>query len=311
MKIGSKLGIAAGLAFAGHAAPALANGAVKSSSAGEDTDQGFEGELSTTVIGAKLSQADTGDATDSSGIGAHAGLAYSGAAHKLRFRLEVDASVFEYREPTRNSRTTTRIGGEVNQDVTKDLSIGVSAARAFNMITLESVDANQTSTQAGLTWKRGKHQVEAGAGYRWRQYNDGLASRGKGGQLSLRYRHSFGSWHWAAARAGYDQVQSPNRLYGYKRASFALDYNLPIASRLRAVAGFDVRSWKYDGRHISGNPAASQRRDQLYRPEIGLSYGNSKGLFGRATLAYDVRRSNDVRYRNDGLRVGLTAGFSF
>lgn len=264
---------------------------------------GWDGQLSLSATYAKRARELVSD-FDRSGVGAAAVLGHSFGSDWTRFRLEGSASTDKY---------ATTYGGEAElaQKLGKAVTARLTASGTKHAVTLESLDVDQATVRGGITASLGETRIEAYARLRWRRYNDASGGTGKGWQLGFHLRQNFGSHHWLALSAAHDRIADNSGFHGYRRSIASLDYSKPLTKRVRLIAGLERREWTYSGRHVGDIAAAPLRHDRLVRPDLGLSYGRSKGLYARATAGYDFYRSNDLRFSGDGPRLRLSVGFRF
>ncbi len=264
---------------------------------------GWDGQLSVSATYAKRARALVSD-FDRSGMGAAAVLGRSFGSDWTRFRIEGNASTDKY---------TTTYGGEAElaQQISKAVTARLTASGTKHAVTLESLDADQAAVHAGVTVSAGATRIEGYARHRWRRYHDTAGGIGKGWQLGLHLTQSFGSYHWLKLSAAHDRITDNGGFHGYRRSIVSLDYSKPLTKQLRLIAGLERREWTYPGRHVGDIATAELRHDRLVRPDLGLSYGRSTGLFARATAGYDFYRSNDIRYSGDGPRLRLSLGYRF
>ena len=243
------------------------------------------------------------------GFGLDGSIAYTLPAGKsTTLKLEASAGTDRY---------TTSYGAraEIEHHIGKAVSLRVTASGTKHAVVLESLDADQASVQAAVAVKAGAERIEAYARHRWRKYNDFAATQGdrtgEGWQVGARWRHRFGSYHWFNVHTAWDRIYDNGGRHSYRRTTVSLDYSHPIGKRLRVLAGADYRDWTYDGRRVGDVATAPRRSDYLVRPELGLSWGKTTGLYARATAGYDIYRSNDLRFTGDGPRLRAVLGFRF
>jgi hypothetical protein len=251
------------------------------------------------------------DDLDSSGIGARAELGYQAKTADTEFRLEVDASVFDFSDDARPTREGYGVRAKVTQAIGANFKLSAEGRHATNIATLESLSTDQTSARGEVSWDGGDDEVTGYAEYRWRDYDDLTNSEGHGLRTGVEYRHHFASWHWLRFDLSHEDIASANPLRGFERDSASIDYSHPIAKNLRLLAGIEARRWTYDDRIAQGAAVGVRRKDSLIAPEIGLSFGRTNGIYVNGRASYQFRQSNDVRYGNDGPRLDLTMGYRF
>ena len=264
---------------------------------------GWDGQLSVSATYAKRARELVSD-FDRSGVGVAALLGRSFGSDWTRFRLEGNASTDKY---------TTTYGGEAElaQQLSKAVTARLTASGTKHAVTLESLDTDQAAVRAGVTVSASETRIEAYARHRWRRYHDVAGGTGQGWQLGVHLTQSFGSYHWLELSAAYDRIADNGGFHSYRRSIASLDYSKPLTKRLRLIAGLERREWTYSGRRVGDIATADLRHDRLVRPDLGLSYGRSKGLYARATGGYDFYRSNDIRFSGDGPRLRLSLGYRF
>lgn len=238
------------------------------------------------------------------GVGGTGKVGFSATGKSTEFRLEVDADVFDY-------NISYGVNGEVTRKLGANVEIGLKAAHARHLITAEALETNQTQLRAGIAWEKGKNRIETFAAHRWRDYNDAAGGTGKGWSVGGRMRHRFATFHWIALGVTHDRITASAARHTYRRTTWSADYSVPVAKDLRAVAGFDLRNWRFDARPAFGAAVPAVRQDRLIRIEGGLSWGKRRGLFAKATGGYDFHRSNDILQGGDGPRAAVTVGLRF
>lgn len=269
----------------------------------EQATGGWDGQVSVSATYAKRARELISD-FDRSGAGTNAMIGYEMPSGGTTLRIEGRFEADKY---------ATTFGGEaeVRQKLGENLSASVSVSGTKHAVVLESLDADQAAVRGGLTYQAGNTKIEAYGRHRWRRYHDASGGTSEGWQVGGKVRQRFGSYHWLELGASHERIADNGGTHGYRRTSLAIDYSQPVAKRLRVVMGADYRAWTYTGRHIGDVITAPQRHDRLIRPEVGLSYGKTKGAYVQATAAYDFYRSNDARYSGNGPRLRLTLGYRF
>ncbi len=269
----------------------------------EAASGGFDGEIKLSGTYAKRDRELISD-VDRSGLGASGTIGYTLPAGKTTVRVELHAETDKY-------ATTTRGEIKVQQKLGKLLTVSVAASGTRNAVFVESLDADQLSLRGGIELRSGATTIEVYGRHRWRGYNDSIGGTGQGWQGGAKLRQRFGSYHWLELGGSRERIDDNGGRHGFSRTSLSADYSVPVAKRLRFVTGADYRVWTYDGRWIADNPANPQRHDRLIRPELGLSWGKTKGAYVRATAGYDFYESNDPRFSGNGPRLKLALGFRF
>jgi opacity protein-like surface antigen len=295
-------GMLAPLAVLALAAPAQAQAVY--GPVDDEAKTGWEGEVSVSATYAKRDRDLISD-FDRTGLGAQAVVGYRlPAGSGTNVRVEAEAEVDKF---------TASYGGtvELTQQLGKAVTVSLAASGYKDRVTLESFDTDQAAVRAGVEIAAGSTTIEGFARHRWRHYDDLAAGTGKGWQFGSRLRERFGSYHWAEARLSHERIGDNGGRHGYRRISLGLDYSQPLTKRLRLRPGFDFRQWTYQGRTIADLATNPRRKDRLIRPELGLAWGKTKGLFARGSAAWDFYHSNDPRFTGNGPRLQLVAGYRF
>jgi hypothetical protein len=265
---------------------------------------GWDGEVSLSATYARRDRDLISD-FDRSGVSVEAVIGYrlpAGSGTSLRIEAEAEADKF-----TASYGGTVELAHKLGQAVT----VSLAASGYKDRVTLESLDTDQAAVRGGIEIVAGSTTIEGFARYRWRSYDDFAAGTGKGWQAGSRLRERMGAYHWAEARLSHERIDDNGGRHGYRRTSLGLDYSHPLTKRLRLRPGFDYREWTYQGRYIADLATNPKRKDRLIRPEIGLSWGKTKGLFVRGSAGWDFYRSNDPRFTGNGPRLQLVAGYRF
>lgn len=264
----------------------------------------IEGEVAVLAIYAKRGRELASD-IDRSGIGARATLGYElTAGPRTTLRIEVGAETDKY-------ATSARGEIEVRQELSENITVSLAASATEGAITLESDKTDQRALRGEVRIEAANATIELWGRHRWRTYHDLAGGTGEGWQGGASLRRRFGSWHWLELRGTQERIVDGGGRHGFRRTGLGFDYSRPIARRLRLMIGADYRNWRFDGRWVADNPANPQRNDRLIRPEVGVSWGRTRGLYLRAIAGYDFQRSNDPRFSGNGPRLRLTVGFRF
>ncbi|MEQ1494357.1 MAG: hypothetical protein ABL912_01165 [Novosphingobium sp.] len=269
----------------------------------EQASGGFDGEITLSSTYAKRDRVLISD-LDRSGFGASAVIGYRLPAGETTARVQFQAETNKY-------ATTTRGEVEVQQKLGPQVTLSISASGTKSAIVLESLDADQVAVRGGIELRAGSTTFEVYGRHRWRGYNDAVGGVSQGWQGGVNLRQRFGSWHWLELGGSHERIDDNGGWHGFSRSSVSADYSVPIAKRLRLIAGTDYRIWSYHGRWVADNPANQLRRDRLVRPELGLSWGRTKGAYARASGGYDFYESNDPRFSGNGPRLKLSIGYRF
>ncbi len=270
----------------------------------EQAKAGWEGEVSVSAIYARRDRDLISD-HDRSGLGTQAVLGYRlPAGNSTTLRLEAEAEVDKF---------NVSYGGtvELNQKLGEAVTLSLAASGHKHRISLESLNTDQAAVRAGIEIATGSTTIEGYARHRWRSYDDLAGGTGKGWQFGSRLLERLGSWHWAEARLSHDRIDDNGGRHGYRRTSLGLDYSHPLSKRLRLRPGLDYREWTYQGRYVADLATNPKRQDRLIRPELGLAWGKTRGLFARANAGWDFYRSNDPRFTGNGPRLQLVTGYRF
>jgi hypothetical protein len=228
-------------------------------------------------------------------------------------RIEVEGGVFDFRDPARDDRTSYGGAVELRQDLSDTIELRLRARRIENIGLLEAGSADQTSVGLRLQWEHGDERVRLFADYRWRAYDLANTPKGEGWRFAGQYSHRFGAYHWLRFDLAHEEIDSDDSpARAFDRTTAKVEYSLPIAERLRLKPSVEYRAWAYDGRVARGDPEGDLRRDSYVGPALELSYGREdRGFYAEANAQYRLRNSNDVRFDDDVVRIGVTVGFRF
>lgn len=255
-----------------------------------------------------------GEEIDSSGVGIRGEIGSEfEVSRRTMVRIEAEAGGFDYNDSSRKSRETYGGSIAVSHRLTDALELRLQARRIENIAVLESNQADQSSIGARLQWERGNDRVRLSTDYRRREYDLGAPASGDGYRVSAEYRRRIGSYHWLSINLSHEEMtssESPRR--SFERRVIKATYSLPVAKRLRVLPSLDVRKWDYDARIAQGDPEGDRRVDRYAAPGLGIAYGSdTRGPFFRAETEYRLRQSNDRRFGQDGLWIGVSAGYRF
>ncbi|NNC60266.1 MAG: hypothetical protein HKO05_09780 [Erythrobacter sp.] len=257
---------------------------------------------------------DEDEEIDSSGfaVGGEIGLDFD-LGETTGARVELEAGHFAFNDETRSDRSSYGGAVELRQELSDSVEMRVRLRRIENIGVLESSSADQTSAGLRLQWQEGKDRVRLYADYRAREYDLSTPAEGTGWNFAAQYNRRLGSYHWLRIDARHDVMNSddsPRR--SYQRSVVRLKYSRPIAKRLRLRPSIEYREWSYDDRVAVGDPRGDLRADSYVAPRIELAYSSTRGgFFAEANAEYRLRQSNDTRYDNDAIRLGLTLGYRF
>ncbi len=257
---------------------------------------------------------DQGEGIDSSGIGARARLGVDfDLSDSTTFRVEAETRIFEFRDEDRDGLETAIGRLHVTQKVTDKVEVRAHARRFENIAVLEAFSADQTSVGARIQWRDGNDRVRVTGEYRERDYDTGIGGDSDGFSASAQYNRRLGSYHWLRLDLRVDRNDSaddPRR--SYDRRVARVKYSLPIAERLRIRPSIEYREWDYPSRIAQGDPDGNLRRDSFVAPAVELAWGRAtRGIYATASAQYRIKQSNDVRFDNDAIRVGVRVGFRF
>ena len=281
--------------------------------AAQDGPWEFDGDIEAIAIASDL-DLDQGEGIDSSGVGARARF---GATHKVTdrtsVRAQVEGRVFEF-EDTNRERLDTVIGRlHVDHEVSETLAVRLYARRFENISLLEALQADQTSLGGRVQWQSGNDRVNVTGEYRTREYDTRIGGEGEGGRVAVQYNRRFGPYHWLRFDLAADRNNSedePRRSYDRRVARVA--YSHPVGKRVRLRPRLEYREWDYDDRIARGDPASDLREDSYVAPGVELVWGRAtRGVYGEFDVEYRIRESNDERFDDNALRVGVRLGYRF
>lgn len=257
---------------------------------------------------------DEGEDIDSSGIGARVRLgAEYRPAQNTEIRIEGEARIFEFRDEDRGSLDSAIGRLTVTQQISDELHIRAHVRRYENIAVLEAFSADQTSVGGRVQWERGNDRVRLDADYREREYDTRLPGNGDGYRLSGQYNRRFGPYHWLRFDLSHEDIESDNApRRSYDRQVARVKYSHPVHKRIRLRPSLEYRQWDYDARIARGDPEGDLRRDSYVAPAIEISAGRAtRGLYGLASAEYRIRTSNDERFDDNAIRIGVRLGYRF
>ena len=257
---------------------------------------------------------DQGDGIDSSGAGARARIgAEWRAGARTEVRAEVEGRTFQFNDDDRD-RLDTGIGRlHVDHAISDTVSLRAYARRYENITVLEALQADQTSLGGHIEWERGDHRLRATGEYRRRQYDTRIGAAGEGLRAAVQYNRRLGSYRWVRFDLAIDENDSaddPRR--SYDRRIARVSYSHPVGGRIRVRPRVEYREWDYDDRIARGSGDDARREDSYLAPGVELVWGRAgRGLYGEIDGEYRARRSNDERFDDDAVRVGVRLGYRF
>lgn len=276
-------------------------------------DIDWYGEVELRAVQSDL-DADEGEEIDSSGIGANAG---AGASLKpgqtTVLAVEFDLGVFDYSDNARATRESYAGSATLTQKLSRNVSLELRARQAQNIAVLEALSADQTALRAQIEWEGGKDRIRLGAEWRRHNYDTLVPGKGEGVRVEAQYNRRLGSYHWLRIDLRHEDMDSDNApVRSFERQVARVKYSLPVTPQIRLRPSVEWRQWKYAARIAQGDPQGDLRRDHYVAPALDLSWGReTRGFYGVASGEYRLRSSNDERYRNDALRLGLRVGYRF
>lgn len=270
----------------------------------------FDAEISARAI---YTERDTqaGDGLEPSGFGTRGEVGVMWVDDGTRFRLQGDATYFNYSNEDRDDREGFGIQAELAQEVSDTVTVSGRVRYANDIVALESFSADQLGVEGQVEWSKGNDRIRIGAEWREREYNDRLSTTGRGPSLDVQYNRRIAPWQWFRLELRADSIESDNPRRGYSRQSARATYSHPISRNARLRARIEARQWTYDNRIAQGAPDGELRSDTLVRPMVGITFGRLSGLYGRAYAYYEFRDSNDERYRADAPRFEAAIGYRF
>ena len=256
---------------------------------------------------------DQGEGIDSSGLGVRARLGIDfDLSETTGARIEAEGRVFDFRDDDRESLETFVGRVHVTQKITDEIIIRAHVRRFENIAVLEAFSADQFSAGARVQWQDGNDRVRVTGEYRERDYDTTIGGDSDGFSASAQYNRRLGSYHWLRLDLRADKnvsVDEPRR--SYDRRVARLKYSLPLTKRLRFRPSIEYREWDYPDRIARGDPEGDLRQDSFVAPAVELAFGRTKGLYASASAQYRIKQSNDERFDDDAIRVGVRVGFRF
>lgn len=254
-----------------------------------------------------------GDAIESSGVGASLETGFEWRKGRTAVQFDLGAEIFDFTNEDRDTRKSLRAVAAIAHEVVPDVTVSVAAGHWDGIVTLESLDTKQDAVALDVTIENRPHRVGASAQYRAREYAGARPSTGEGMRFDADYTYRLGSWHWARLDLRAEDIDSAHPRRGYERHTVRGSYSVPLdrAKRWRLRPQIEWQRWEYDGRRVLDTAGGALRKDSYVAPELGLSYGKSSGVKARLRAAWQFRRSNDPRYREDAPFVDLRLGYRF
>lgn len=269
-----------------------------------------KGEVSVRAVGAKRDVLQN-DEFDSSGFGVEGRLRAGKDLGLFRFWGEGRASNFEYLDEERVSRFSLQGELGVAKSFGDDFEISLRGVYSENLVFVEALSADQQRVRATMKWEADDNRVQLYGEYRERQYDQTIPADGTGTRFGGYYNRRLGSYHWVRLDAFVDNIDSNDDERDYNRSSGSVEYSHPFTDKIRARGSVTLRSWTFPGRIALGDESGDTRKDNTITPEIGVDYGRSSGLYGRARAGYEMRSSNDERFDGPTPRLSLQVGYRF
>ena len=257
---------------------------------------------------------DQDDGIDSSGIGGRVRLGVSyDLSEQTTVRAEGEGRIFDFSSNGRDSLETTIGRVQVTHQLSQTVQVRAYARRFENIAVLESFSADQTSLGTRVQWQDGDNRVRLTGEYRERDYDTTVGGNSDGYRIAGQYNRRLGRYHWVRVDARVEDNESIDEPFrSYERQGARIKYSQPIAKRLRFRPSLEYRQWDYDARIAQGDPNGALRKDSYIAPAAELAWGRSnRGLYASASAEYRFKKSNDVRFDDDAVRVGVRVGFRF
>ncbi len=225
-------------------------------------------------------------------------------------RLQAMSAYYAYLENGRKDRWSNGVEIEQTVRLGGGVTLGLEAAAATNVWTLEAQSADQIAGVARLAYEPDRrHRVEASAGVRRRSY-DGVNAHGTSPIFGLDYRYRFGSYRYASLESAIETVDSNYDRYDYQRVSLGGFYSHPLAARgaTRLRGGIVYRRWTWDERVA---PSGRNLRDSSVTPQLRLIHAFSPATDIELDYRRVFRRSNDDSRDRNGNRLALSLRTTF
>ena len=253
-----------------------------------------------------------GDAIEASGVGTALDAGFQWTNGKTAVQFDLGASVFDFADDERETRTSVRAVASVSQEIVPDVSVTLEAGHWDDITTLEARKTDQDAIGVSLAYEKRPHRLRGSAQYVAREYAAATPATGDGMRYEADYTYRFGAWRWARLDLRAEDIDSADPARGYARQMARASASLPLdpSRRWRLRPQIEWRAWRYDSRTIATG-SGTRREESYIAPEIGLAYGGLAGLKARLRAAYQFRRSNDPRYREDAPYLDLTVGYRF
>lgn len=255
-----------------------------------------------------------GEEIDSSGVGVRVRLgADYRLSNKTELRAEGEARIFDFRDKGRDSLETVIGRVSLTHQVSDQVEVRAHVRRYENIAVLEAFSADQTSIGGRVQWQSGNDRLRLEAEYREREFDTSTAGNSDGYRVAAQYNRRIGPYHWVRFDLRHEDMRSENESRrSFDRQVARATYSHPVSKRFRVRASIEYREWTYDARIAQGDPDGDLRRDRYVAPALEISAGRAtRGLYGLASVEYRIRNSNDERYDNDAIRLGVSVGYRF
>ena len=268
-------------------------------------------------IGARAVQSDRtvteGDEVESSGVGVSADGGFEWRNGRTQVQFDLGASIFDYEDEARGTRRSLSASATVGQGLSETVSVAVSAGHLEDTPTLEAYHTDQDAIRVEVQYEDKVHRIRLRAQYREREYDLATPTKGKGMRYDAQYNHRIAAWQWARLEALAEDIDSADARRGYERYMVRASYSHPLDGQKmwRLRPQIEYWNWTYDGRRVLDTVDGDLRHDSYVQPEVGLSYGKTEGLQGRARAAYQFRNSNDPRYEKSAPYFEVIVGYRF
>lgn len=220
-------------------------------------------------------------------------------------RLQGSSSYFAYLD--RDDRWSNAVEGEQMLRLGPNLTLGVEASAATNLLTLERRSTDQTGLSARLRFEPGDHRVTVGAGNRRRWY-DKSSVRSWAPFVEAEYRYRIGSWHSIEVEGRTERVNSDVDTLDYNRQAISAYYLRPLGRDTRVRLGLTHRRWTWQERFtLTGD----RRRERLWLPQVRLTHELGRDFEIELDARRVIRRSNDARLEREGNRLAATLRKTF
>jgi hypothetical protein len=225
-------------------------------------------------------------------------------------RIELESRYRTFDDSARNEQWRNRVAVRYRAEIINRLFLAAEGEFATNQAGVEAQSFDESNAVGSLEYRPGPHRLRLSGGWRWRDYNDGLGSKGNGPLAQVDYRYTISRKNSISLEARYEDISSDTARLSYERKTARAFYNQAIGDSTTLRLGSSVNWVDFDNRLIAG-AGSDSRSDIIITPELNLLYQFTSGIYVRANTKYLIRDSNDPDNGLDSERLSFTLGYRF